>query len=61
MESLAPLVGALAVETNPAPLKAALEMMGLARGDLRLPLVPVSEESRERVRSALVHTGLITG
>lgn len=48
-----PLVHLLFAETNPAPLKCALELMGIARGDLRLPLSPVSEQLRERIRAQL--------
>jgi 4-hydroxy-tetrahydrodipicolinate synthase len=43
----------LFIETNPAPVKAAMNMMGLAAGDPRLPLVPVSRESGERIRKVL--------
>jgi 4-hydroxy-tetrahydrodipicolinate synthase len=53
------LFRALFLETNPAPVKQALELVGMIRGDLRLPLVPVRPETRaaleralERVRSA---------
>lgn len=59
-EQLAPLVTALFVETNPAPLKAALEMMGLCSGELRLPLVPVEDSARQAIRSALARTGVAT-
>jgi 4-hydroxy-tetrahydrodipicolinate synthase len=58
VEYLAPLVSILSVETNPAPLKAALELMGLAPGGLRLPLVPVSAENRARIRDVLVSSAL---
>jgi 4-hydroxy-tetrahydrodipicolinate synthase len=58
VEALAPLVRALFCETNPAPLKAALELMGLSSGELRLPLVPIAPESRERVVAALAAAGL---
>ncbi len=50
---------AMGVTTNPIPVKAALEMTGLIpSGTLRLPLVPVDEEQRERVRAALESVGL---
>lgn len=49
----------LFVETNPGPVKAALEMMGEGTGELRLPLVPVAEASRAKVRKVLVDLGLI--
>jgi len=60
-EKLAPLVTALFAETNPAPLKAALEMMGLCSGELRLPLVPVEDETRSRLRAAMQLAGIPPG
>lgn len=44
-----PLIDALFAETNPAPVKCALELAGMASGELRLPLAPVSPELRERL------------
>jgi 4-hydroxy-tetrahydrodipicolinate synthase len=56
---LQPLYGALAVATNPIPLKAALEMTGLIpSGSLRLPLVEVDTEQRTAVREALDAIGV---
>jgi 4-hydroxy-tetrahydrodipicolinate synthase len=46
------------VTTNPIPLKAALEMLGLAPGGLRLPLVPADDEQRSVIRAALEGIGL---
>lgn len=56
---LFPLFRNLFVETNPAPVKAALAEMGMMTDDLRLPLVPVSEPSRKLVRSTLKDLRLI--
>jgi 4-hydroxy-tetrahydrodipicolinate synthase len=44
--------------TNPIPVKAGLEMLGLASSRTRLPLVPVDEERRAAVRTALEGVGL---
>ena len=56
---LRPLYEALAVTTNPIPIKAALEMAGLIPTDaLRLPLVPADEEQREVIRAALDTVGV---
>jgi 4-hydroxy-tetrahydrodipicolinate synthase len=49
---------ALAVTTNPIPLKAALELIGLRVGAPRLPLVEATEEQRAVLRSALAARGL---
>lgn len=54
---LRPVYEALSV-TNPVPLKAALEMLGLCAGRLRLPLVPADAEQRATVRAALEGAGL---
>ena len=51
--SLLPLVRLLFTETNPAPLKCALELRGDCRGELRLPLATVEETLRERIRAEL--------
>ncbi len=48
-----PLIRLLFAETNPAPLKCALEMLGLCSGEVRLPLSPVSKELAERIRARL--------
>lgn len=51
---LRPLYEALAVTTNPMPLKAALELAGLIpSGSLRLPMVAVDSEQRAAIRAAL--------
>jgi 4-hydroxy-tetrahydrodipicolinate synthase len=55
---LTPLYEGLAVTTNPIPIKAALEMLGIVSGRMRLPLVPVDAEQRAAVRAALEGIGL---
>jgi 4-hydroxy-tetrahydrodipicolinate synthase len=56
---LLPLFHVLFVETNPGPVKAAVQMQGLGTGELRLPLVPVSEESRAKVGAVLRQLELV--
>jgi 4-hydroxy-tetrahydrodipicolinate synthase len=51
--ALRPLLAALAVTTNPIPVKAALELLGLAPARVRLPLVEATEEERVTIRAAL--------
>ncbi|MGZ5301746.1 MAG: dihydrodipicolinate synthase family protein, partial [Actinomycetota bacterium] len=58
-EDLSPLFNALFITSNPIPLKAALEMIGLPAGVPRLPLVPATTEERARVRKALEDAGLL--
>jgi 4-hydroxy-tetrahydrodipicolinate synthase len=57
--AIAPVVAALAVTTNPIPLKGALEMLGHRVGAPRLPLVPLDDEERAAVRAALERYGLL--
>jgi 4-hydroxy-tetrahydrodipicolinate synthase len=53
------LYEALSVTTNPIPVKAALELLGLCRGRLRLPLVAPDERELAVVRAALERHGLL--
>jgi 4-hydroxy-tetrahydrodipicolinate synthase len=55
---LTPLYEGLAVTTNPIPVKAALELLGLASGRVRLPLVAADAEQRMAVKAALEGLGL---
>jgi 4-hydroxy-tetrahydrodipicolinate synthase len=48
-----PLFGALFCETNPIPVKAAMHLMGRCGPEIRLPLTPITERSRERLQSVL--------
>jgi len=52
-----PLVRALFIEPNPAPVKEALNMMGLPGGKLRLPLVGLKPANREKLKIALQDVG----
>jgi 4-hydroxy-tetrahydrodipicolinate synthase len=48
----------LFVESNPIPVKWALERMGMMRGRLRLPLTPLSQRHFATVEAALVQAGV---
>ncbi len=56
---LQPIYEATAVTSNPIPVKAALEMLGIIEGHLRLPMVPASDQERAVVRTALERHGLL--
>jgi 4-hydroxy-tetrahydrodipicolinate synthase len=56
---LRPLYRALAVTTNPIPIKAALNLLGHHVGGLRLPLVEADEAETETIRAALIECGLL--
>jgi 4-hydroxy-tetrahydrodipicolinate synthase len=47
-------------ETNPIPVKTALEIMGHHEAHFRLPLCEMSEKNRERLRQALEQAGVET-
>ena len=55
---LAPLIDACFVESNPIPAKAMLSMMGRLQDQLRLPLVPLADSWRPRVRAVLERAGI---
>jgi 4-hydroxy-tetrahydrodipicolinate synthase len=55
---LLPLMDANFLETNPAPVKAALNAMGRIQNVLRLPLLPVSESTVAALRAALQGAGV---
>ncbi len=58
-DRLMPLHEALFVETSPGPVKYAASLLGLCENRVRLPLVTVKAATEERVRSAMVHAGLL--
>ena len=58
-DKLMPLFEAIFVTTNPIPVKAALAMIGLPVGGVRLPLVDATDQEKEVVRRALADLGLV--
>jgi 4-hydroxy-tetrahydrodipicolinate synthase len=56
---LTPLFTALFLETNPIPVKAALAMMGKMSEEVRLPLTPLADEYRPKLREALKQAGIL--
>ena len=56
---LFPLVKAMFLETNPIPVKAAMGLLGLCRPSPRLPLTPLSDEARPKLKKALKAFGLV--
>ena len=57
--TLMPLFKVLFIETSPIPVKAAMAMAGLIEEVYRLPLVPISEASRARLKQVLVQLGIL--
>jgi 4-hydroxy-tetrahydrodipicolinate synthase len=56
---LLPLMETNFIESSPGPVKAAMAMMGLVEENFRLPLVPVQEKSRVRLREVLLDLGVL--
>ena len=53
------LMEALFCEVNPIPVKTALSLMGLCSPELRLPLVPLSEQHLPQLKKHMLKAGLI--
>jgi 4-hydroxy-tetrahydrodipicolinate synthase len=58
-EKFYPIFKDLFLETNPGPVKAALAMMGMMEDEFRLPMVPLSAVSRDKLRKTLKHCGVL--
>ena len=58
-ESLVPVYEATVVTANPIPVKAALQLLGVVEDNMRLPMVPASDDERAAVRTALERHGLL--
>ena len=56
-----PLMNVNFVESNPIPVKAAMALMGLVEPVYRLPLVPPSPASLEKIEKVLEQVGLAVG
>jgi 4-hydroxy-tetrahydrodipicolinate synthase len=58
-DRLMPLVDALFCETSPAPVKYAASLIGKCEETCRLPLAPLAEASKARVRAAMTKVALL--
>jgi 4-hydroxy-tetrahydrodipicolinate synthase len=56
---LVPLHDAMFAESNPAPAKYAASLLGYGSDYCRLPLAPLMDETKQRMRAAMVSVGLI--
>jgi 4-hydroxy-tetrahydrodipicolinate synthase len=54
-----PLHDALFSETSPGPVKYAASLMGKTSERCRLPLAPLMEPTRARVKAAMTEVGLL--
>ena len=56
---LLPLHDALFTETSPAPVKYAASLLGKTTEHCRLPLAPLMDSTRQKVRAAMTEVGLL--
>lgn len=56
---LMPLFDSLFLETNPGPIKGAMEILGKPAGKLRLPMADATEETKDKLREVLSDLGMI--
>jgi len=56
---LLPLMEINFVESSPGPVKAAMALMGLLEENFRLPLVPITDKSRAKIRDVITELGLL--
>ncbi len=56
---LFPLIKAMFIETNPIPVKAALNIMGIISPEIRLPLTEMEEENKKKLITAMKNYGVI--
>ena len=53
------LINNLFVDVNPIPVKEAMNLIGVNVGGCRMPLYPMSDENREKLKASLAKHGLI--
>lgn len=58
-QSLVPLHDAMFIETNPAPAKYGASLLGFTSDACRLPLAPLADTSKQRVRATMASLELI--
>jgi 4-hydroxy-tetrahydrodipicolinate synthase len=56
---LQPIHNSMFVESNPSPVKYAAKLLGLCDDDVRLPLVKVTDPSKEVIKKALISANLL--
>lgn len=58
-DHLMPLHDVMFIETNPGPVKYIASRLGLCSADMRLPMVPVTEEAKKALDAAIAKVGLL--
>jgi len=57
-QKLFPLCQAMFVETNPIPVREAMNLLGWDVGRSRLPLTPIGEKAKEKLKEEMINFGL---
>ncbi len=60
-DKMIPLIKAIFIETNPIPVKKAMELLGMCSSEMRLPLCEMDEADIEKLKIALHNYGLLKG
>lgn len=60
-DKMIPLIKAIFIETNPIPVKKAMELLGMCSSEMRLPLCEMEEANIEKLKIALHNYGLLKG
>lgn len=60
-DKMIPLIKAMFIETNPIPVKKAMELLGLCSSQMRLPLCDMEDANVEKLKIALQNYGLLKG
>jgi len=58
---LLPIFKAAFLETNPIPIKAAMNLAGMPAGPVRMPLCEMQEANYDKLRAVLVKMGVVKG
>jgi len=58
-DRLLPLHISLFMETSPGPIKYAVSLLGLASAEMRLPMVEISDQTKEHVKVAMMSAGIL--
>ncbi len=53
------LIDALFCEVNPIPVKAAMNLMGMEAGSVRLPLCDIADKNQAVLKASMERVGLL--
>lgn len=58
-QKYANLISLLFAETNPAPIKYAMELLELCSGEMRLPMAEIGDDLKEKIKAELVNLSMV--